>query len=141
MQNGWYKNGLKTGQDVENYFAKQEKINGFKKEISSALRINRPLNSFEEEYVSKWTNEYGYGMDVISIALKRSVLKSNAGFKYYDELLTDWHTKELRTPEEVEKHLASLSDSKTKTKQVQNAAKQFEYTQSTFDNFENLYEN
>lgn len=141
MQNGWAKSKIKTYEELEDYFSKQEKISGLKKEITNKLGIHRQLTAFEEEYVLKWTNEYGYNMNIIELALKRSVFKANAGFKYYDDVLTDWHAKGLTTPEQVEAHLASISEKKTRTKQVQNLAKQFEFTQSTFDSFDNLYDN
>lgn len=80
-------------------------------------------------------------MDIIELALKRSVLKANAGFKYYDDILSDWHAKGLTTKEEIETYLASMSEKKTKVKQIQTMAKQYEFTQSTFDSFENLYDN
>ena len=141
MQSGWSKSKIKTYEELEDYFSKQEKINGLKKEITSKLGIYRQLNAFEEEYILKWTDEYGYNMDIIELALKRSVLKSNAGFKYYDDILTDWHVKGLTTPEQVNAYTTSIAEKKTRTKQVQNIAKQFEFTQSTFDNLENLYDN
>ena len=141
MQNGWSKSKIKTYEELEDYFSKQEKINGLKKEITSKLGIYRQLNAFEEEYILKWTDEYGYNMDIIELALKRSVLKSNAGFKYYDDILSDWHVKGLTTPEQVNAYTASIVEKKSRTKQVQNLTKQFEFTQSTFDNFENLYDN
>jgi len=141
LQNGWSKSKIKTYEELEDYFSKQEKINGLKKEITSKLGIYRQLNAFEEEYILKWTDEYGYNMDIIELALKRSVLKSNAGFKYYDDILSDWHVKGLTTPEQVNAYTASIVEKKSRTKQVQNLTKQFEFTQSTFDNFENLYDN
>ena len=141
MQSGWAKSKIKTYEELENYFSEQEKLNGLKKEITNKLGIRRPLNTFEEEYIVKWTEEYGYQMDMIELALKRSIYKANAGFKYYDDVLTDWHKNGLMTPEQVESHLASIAEKKTKVKQVQTMAKQFEFTQSTFDSFENLYDN
>lgn len=141
MLNGWSKSKIKTYEELDEYFSKQEKINVLKKDISNKLGIFRPLTAFEEEYILKWTEEYGYGMDVIELALKRSVFKSNAGFKYYDDVLSDWHDKGLSTPDQVESHLASITEKKTRTKQVQTMAKQYEFTQSTFDSFENLYDN
>ena len=138
---GWNKEKIKTYEDLENYFERKDTLNKLGKEITNKLGIRRSLTSFEEEYILKWTDEYKYNMDIIEIALKRSVLKANAGFKYYDELLTDWHTKGLTTPEEVEKHLESISEKKFRTKQVQKVAKQYEYAQSMFDSFENLYDN
>ncbi len=135
---GWSKNNIKTFEELDEYFSKMEKINIFKKDIIKKLRLNRPLNTFEEEYILKWTTEYGYNMDIIDIALKRSTLKSNAGFEYFDTLLTDWHSKGLNTPEEVNAHLTSLTEKNTRNKQVNKIASQLEYTQSTFDS---LYDN
>ena len=138
---GWARNNIKTYEELDEYFSNIEKLNGVKKEIANKLKIFRPINTFEEEYISKWTNEYGYKMDIIEIALKRSVLKSNAGFEYYDKVLSDWHSKGLNTVQEVETYLTSENDKKKRTKQVQKMVQQFEYTQSTFDSFENLYDN
>ena len=141
MQSGWSKSKIKTFEELDEYFSKQEKISGLKKEISTKLGIFRPLTAFEEEYILKWTEEYGYKMDIIELALKRSVFKSNAGFKYYDDILSDWHAKGLTTPEQIDAHISSLSEKKSRTKQVQAVVKQYEFTQSTFDSFENLYDN
>ena len=141
MQSGWSKNKIKTFEELDAYFSKQEKINVLKKEICNKLGIFRPLTTFEEEYVIKWTEEYKFSMDIIELALKRSVYKSNVGFKYYDDVLSDWYQKGLTTPEEINNHLSSITDKKAKTKQVESIAKQFEFTQSTFDNFDNLYDN
>lgn len=138
---GWSKNNIKNFEQLDEYYSKKEKLSIFEKEIANKLRIMRPLNTFEEEYVSKWVNEYGYKMDIIEIALKRSVSKSNAGFEYYDTVLTDWHSKGLSTVEEVETYVSSITEKKSRTKQVQKLVQQFEYTQSTFDSFENLYDN
>lgn len=138
---GWSKNNIKTFEELDEYYSKMEKINIYKKDIVKKLRLNRPLNAFEEEYVLKWTSEYGYGMDVIDIALKRSTLKANAGFEYYDTLLKDWHSKGLLTPDEVNTYLVSLTEKKARTNQVKKMAEQLEYTQSTFDSFDNLYDN
>ena len=141
MQNGWSKNKIKTFEELDVYFSKQEKLNVLKKDICNKLGIFRPLTTFEEEYVIKWTEEYNFNMDVIELALKRSVYKSNAGFKYYDDILSDWYQKGLSTPDEINNHLNSVIDKKARNKQVQSIAKQFEFTQSTFDNFDNLYDN
>lgn len=81
-------------------------------------------------------------MDIIELALKRSVYKANAGFKYYDEVLTDWYQKGFTTPEAINIHLESLAEKKPKQPtKTQNVVKQYEFTQSTFDSFENLYDN
>ena len=138
---GWSKNNIKTFEELDQYFSKMEKLNVFKKNIAKKMRINRPFNTFEEEYISKWTGEYGYGMDIIEMALKRSTLKSNTGFEYYDKLLADWHSKGFTTTDDVNAYLSSMNEKNTRTRQVNKIAEQLEYTQSTLDSFENLYDN
>ena len=41
-------------------------------------------------------------MDVIEIALKRTTSKANPTFDYLDKLLTDWHDRGFKTPEDVQ---------------------------------------
>lgn len=141
VADGWYKCNIKTFDDLDTYFAKREKINVYKKEISNKLRLNRALTTFEEDYVEKWTQEYNYGMDIIDLALQRSTTKNNAGFAYFDKLLTDWHEKDYKTVSDVQNHLTSISEKNTRTKQVEKLSNQFEYTQSTFDSLDSLYDN
>lgn len=139
---GWYKCNIKTYDDLDTYFENREKLNVYKKEISNKLRLNRQLTTFEEDYVEKWTQEYNYGMDIIDLALQRSTTKSNAGFSYYDKLLTDWHNSDYKTVSDIQNHLNSFNEKKIKTKQIEKSTQTtFEYTQSTFDNFDSFYEN
>ena len=79
-------------------------------------------------------------MKIIEIALKKAASKNSISFEYIDTLLSDWYEKELRSVDEVNAYLNSL---KTKEKKPKQAVKQlaFEYTQSTFDNWEALYDN
>lgn len=141
VADAWAKNNIKTFNDLDDYFARNDKINILKKEISKKLRLQRNFNTFEEDYITKWNQDFGYGMDIIEIALKRSTSKVNAGFDYYDKLLTDWHQKGLNSAYDVQAHLASITDKKSREKQIAKAANQFEYTQSTFESLSSLYDN
>ncbi len=135
----WSKNKIKTFNDLENYFEKQEKRNSLNKEISKKLNLYRNLTTYEEENVIKWTENYGYTMDIIEIALKKAASNNNVRFEYIDTLLTDWHKKDFHTVSEVNTYLDSLKDKNKKVKEIEKVA--FEYTQSTFDNLEALYDN
>ena len=39
-------------------------------------------------------------MNVIEIALKRTTLKQNPTFDYINNIITDWHDRNLKTPDE-----------------------------------------
>lgn len=136
---GWSKNNIKTFNDLDSYFEKQEKRNVIKKSIAKKLNLYRNLTAYDEEYIVKWTENYNYGMDVIEIALKKASSNNNIRFEYIDKLLTDWHDKSLQSVDEVNTYLQSIKDKEKKTKQIEKVA--YEYTQSTFDNLESLYDN
>ena len=135
----WSKNNIKTFNDLDLYFEKQEKRSGFNNEIAKKLNLRRSLTSYEEEDITKWTENYGYPMEIIEIALKKASSNNKVRFDYIDTLLTDWHSKDLHTPTEVEAYLNSIKEKGKKKPQSEKPS--FEYTQSTFDNLDSLYDN
>lgn len=139
VADAWSKENIKTFNDLDTYFERREKINIFKKNIAKKLNLSRNLTSYDEEYIVKWVETYKYNMDIIEIALKKSSTKNNISFEYIDKLLSDWYEKELFTVDEVNTYLDSLKTKDKKTKQIKQMA--FEYTQSTFDNWDSLYDN
>lgn len=139
VADAWAKEKIKTFNDLDLYYERREKINIFKKDIAKKLNLSRNLTSYDEEYIYKWVETYKFKMDVIDIALKKSSTKNSISFEYIDKLLSDWHEKELFTVSEVNTYLDSLKNKEKKNKQVKQLA--FEYTQSTFDNWDDLYDN
>lgn len=135
----WSKEKIKTFNDLDLYFERREKINILKKDIAKKLNLSRNLTAYDEEYILKWYETYHYNMDIIEIALKKSATKNNIRFEYIDKLLSDWHEKELSTASQVNTYLDSLKTKEKKTNQIKKMA--FEYTQSTFDNWDALYDN
>lgn len=136
---GWSKEKIKTFNDLDAYFVRREKISKLKKEIAQKLNLSRNLTSYDEEYIVKWNETYKYDMSIIEIALKKSATKNSISFEYIDTLLTDWHEKGLTSVDDVNSYLNSQKTKTKKTKQVKQLA--YEYTQSTFDNWDSLYDN
>ena len=89
----------------ERNFQKEEKVKTIQNSIKKKLRLPRPLNIYEEAYVEKWNITYGYGMDIIDIALKKMAGKSTYSFEYMDKMISDWHERGLKTPDEINKLL------------------------------------
>ena len=137
----WSKNNIKTYNDLESYYQKYDNMNKIKKAICKKLGRYTALTEFEEEYIEKWILEYGYDLNVINIALKKTTSKSNPNFDYLDKLLSDWHERKLKTPSEIETFLAEF---KTKTKNIKELEKKTNYnnyTQRKYDNLNELYAN
>lgn len=135
----WSKEKIKTFNDLDLYFEHREKINLLKKEIAKKLNLSRNLTAYDEEYILRWHENYKYSMEIIEIALKKAASKNSISFEYIDKLLSDWHEKGLTTVFDVNTYLDSLKTKEKKTKQIKQIA--LEYTQSTFDNWDALYDN
>ncbi len=135
----WNKENIKTYNDLDLYFERREKTNVLKKKIAQKLNLSRNLTAYDEEYIIKWTETYQYSMDIIEVALKKATTKNTISFEYIDTLLSDWHNKDLSTVDEINTYLNSLKTKDKKVKQIKQVA--LEYTQSTFDNWDALYDN
>jgi len=137
----WHNANVKTYDQLEVYSQKREKLNIIKKDISKKLRRYNPFTEFEENYIENWVLNYGYDMDIINIALKKSASKANPTFEYYDKLITDWHERNLKTPDEVNNFLTEIKSKNKSVKELQKKTNYNNYEQRNYDNLDNLYAN
>ena len=137
----WSQNNVKTFNDLDIYYQKQEKLNIIKKSISKKLGLTRPLTQYEHGYIERWNIDYGYGMDIIEIALKKTTSKANPNFEYLDKLLTDWHSRGFKTADEVQAFLKNMKEKKKNIKKLEKETGYDKYEQRTYDNFDSLYAN
>ena len=118
----WYGKGIKNSFDLDGYFVIYEKCSEIKKKICKKLGISRKLTEYEEAYVDKWVVDYGFGFEIIEIALKKTTSKTNPNFDYINAILTEWKEKGLRTIEEVQNNTKQFKQSQ-KEKKVENTVK------------------
>ena len=137
----WSKNNIKTYNDLESYYQKHDNMNKIKKAICKKLGRYTALTEFEEEYIEKWILEYGYDLNVINIALKKTTSKSNPNFDYLDKLLSDWHERKLKTPSEIEAFLAEFKTKNKNIKELEKKTTENNDTQRKDDNLNELYAN
>ena len=134
VADAWNKNNIKTFSDLETYFENQEKMNKIKKAISKKLGITRALTEYENSYIEKWIIDFGFSLDIIEIALKKTTSKANPSFDYIDKLISNWHEHNLKTAEDVEKFLEEF---KTKNKNIEALKKQTQTNKkSNYSNYE-----
>ena len=140
----WHRRGIQNFFDLEKYFEDMSQVRGIKGTIIKKLRLRRALTEYESEYVERWVIDYKYGFDVIELALKKTVGKTNPDFKFLNNILTRWHDLGLVSAEEIlgyENSLktrpqASQSTQKSKPKQSQrDNFEQREYDDEYFENF------
>ena len=128
----WFKNDIKTYNDLDKYYQKQEKLNTLQKTISKKLGLTRHLSQYEEGYIEKWNIDYGYNLDVIELALKKTTSKANPNFDYLDKLLTDWHDRNFKTTNDVQNILLQMKEKNTGYSN---------YDQRNYNDLNNFYAN
>jgi len=145
VADAWSKNNIKTFDDLDLYYEKQEKLNKIKKSISKKLGLSRPLTQYEEAYIEKWLVDFGYPFDVIEIALKKTTSKSNPSFDYIDKLICDWKDHNLKTVDDIQTFLVEFKKKKQAAKDLEKKtstkSNYNNYEQRNYDNLDSLYAN
>lgn len=137
----WFKSNVKTFSDLDSLFEKQEKLNTLYKSISKKLGYTRALTEYEKGYIEKWTIEYGFDLNIIEIALKKTTAKTNPNFDYLDKLLSDWHDRGFKTVEEIENFLSEFKQKNKDIKKLEKNTGYNNYEQRKYDNLNSLYAN
>ena len=141
VADAWHKSNIKTFNDLEIYYEKQEKLNVLFKSISKKLGYTRQLTQYEQAYIEKWSVDYGFSLDIIEIALKKTTSKANPNFDYLDKLLTDWHDRGFKNVAEIESFLNELKQKKKNVKELEKKSGYQNYNQRKYDNLDSLYAN
>ena len=141
VADAWHKNKIQTYNDLDKYYEKQEKLATICKSISKKLGYTRQLTQYEEAYVEKWSIDYGYSLDIIEIALKKTTSKANPNFDYLDKLLTDWHDRGFKTSNEIEAFLLEFKQKNKNVKELEKKTGYNNYDQRKYDNLNSLYAN
>lgn len=137
----WAANNVKTWNDLDLYYEKQESLNKLKKSIAKKLGKYNGLTQYEEAYIENWVLSYGYNMDIIEIALKRTTFKQNPTFEYINNIITDWHDRNLKTPSEIEAFLEQRKKQEKDTKNLKTQVNKANYEQRQYSNLDFLYAN
>ena len=137
----WSSNNVQNWNDLEKYYVQQETLNKSKKIIAKKLGKHNGLTQYEEAYIENWMLNFGYDMDVIEIALKRTTFKQNPNFEYINNIINDWHERNLKTPAEIN---AFIEQRKKQAKEVKNLkanVSKANYEQRNYENLDFLYAN
>ena len=141
VADAWAKNNIKTFNDLEIYYEKQDKLNVLYKSIAKKLGYSRQLTQYEQAYTEKWSIDYGFSFEIIEIALKKTTSKANPNFDYLDKLLTDWHDRGFKTQDEIQTFLSNLKQKKKDLKELEKKTGYQNYEQRKYDNLDSLYAN
>ncbi len=59
-----------------------------------------------ESLFTKWTNIYGYDMDMLTLAARLSSSRGKKPLPYLDAVLTDWYNNNIQTVEDADAYIA-----------------------------------
>jgi len=136
----WGNNKIQTWNDLDLYYQKQEKLVKIKKTIAKKLGKST-LTQYEEAYIEKWVIDFGYDLNIIEIALKRTTFKANPTFEYFNNIITDWHDRNLKTANEILAFIEQRNKQKKDTKQLEKQVAKASFEQRQYDNLAFLYAN
>ena len=136
----WGSNNIQTWNDLDLYYQKQEKLVKIKKTVAKKLG-KTTLTQYEEAYIEKWVLDFGYDLNIIEIALKRSIFKANPTFEYFNNIITDWHDRNLKTANEIIAFIEQRNKQKKETKKLEKQVAKESFDQRQYDNLAFLYAN
>ena len=79
--------------------------------------------------------------NIIEIALKRTTFKQNPTFEYINNIITDWHDRNLKTPSEINAFLEQRKKQEKDTKDLKTKVSKANYEQRKYSNLDFLYAN
>ena len=137
----WGNNKIKTWNDLEEYSEKENNLLKIKKLIAKKMGKHNGLTQYEEGYIEAWIIDYGYDMNIIEIALKRTTLKQNPNFEYINSIIKDWHEHNLKTPEEINLYIEQKTKQNKDVKNLKQSVSKANFEQRKYDNLDFLYAN
>lgn len=137
----WGANKIQTWNDLDIYDQKQEKLKKIKNTIAKKLGKYNGLTQYEEAYIENWVLDYGYDMSIIEIALKRTTFKQNPTFEYINNIITDWHERSLKAPDEITAFIEQRKKQSKDLKEMKAQVSKANYEQRKYNNLDFLYAN
>ncbi len=133
----WANDGINTPERASEYIKLHQ--SGYKQIMRALGRGN--LLPAQEKYIKKWTLEYRFSVEMIVKACEKTILKiGKPDFTYIESIVEDWHSKKIKTLEEVEiadkDFQASKENKKAAPKTQQKVYKNTAVKQNRFVNYE-----
>lgn len=97
----WAEQGISTVDQAEEANAL---FNTNHSAVSKAFGLNRTPGTIEKQYIDKWVSKYRFPVDIIVEACNRTLLNTQkADFKYADKILEIWHTKGVKSTDDIKR--------------------------------------
>ncbi len=126
----WAENGVTTPKQARKFSTKYDK-NVYT--IMNALGKNSAPTAKEAEYITRWTGEYGFDMDIILEACERTVMATDRHrLEYAESILSSWRQENVRHKADIHKIDELYHRKKTVAKPTSNN-KFNQFSQNSYD--------
>lgn len=126
----WAENGVTTPRQAKRYASKYDK-NVYA--IMNALGKTSAPTVKEAEYITRWTGEYGFDMDVILEACERTVMATDRHrLEYAESILTHWHQQNVHHKSDIHR-IDALYQRKKNTAKPASGNKFNQFPQNSYD--------
>lgn len=125
----WHDAGIKTTEQAKQISSVHNQA--YYAVIKSLGIHNRNLVPYEMDFIEKWLKEYGFTLDIITEACKRTIQAIHQpSFEYTDTILNSWKNNKIHHLEDI----AVLDEAYKKTKKTSSAAS-VKTSNNKFNNF------
>lgn len=113
----WAEQDIRSVEEAE---AASSKYNAGYQAVAKAFGLNRMPGVAEQQFIDRWTGQYGFSLEIIEEACSRSLLSTQRpDFKYADKILENWHKKGITTRADIQK-ADQLHNQQSMSKTAQN---------------------
>ena len=116
----WHHKKIHNSFEVDRYMQEYATMKAVSQQIRKKLKIRKPFDEYHENMVDKWVNHYKFSFEMIEFALKASLYAPNAGFSYYDKIISDWYKQGLDSTEKIKALLDKNKSSRQKSARGEN---------------------
>ncbi len=113
-----FEEGVRTDAALDEYIRRYELTHSYEGQVRRMFGLGeRSLTKKETAMLGRWFAEYEYDMEIVGIAYDITVsTASRVTLSYADKILIAWHEAGLKTPEEIEAHLAREREARSAAK-------------------------
>ncbi len=114
----WSNNGILNHEQAEQQIKILNDRKKFENKIKKCFGIyGRALSINEKNYISKWTHDYGFNINMIKLAFNKCVdATGKLSFQYIEKILNNWKQKNYKTSKEVDENSVKQSSKETISK-------------------------
>lgn len=130
----WAQAGITTPKQAANYAHKYDKT---VYDVMKLLGKSSAPTQTEAAYITRWTKEFTFELDIISAACEKTVLATDKHrFEYADRILSNWHKAGVRHIGDVKALENNYKQNKAPRITSSNKFNQFMHNQYDFDALE-----